>query len=207
VRKSDLKFYVARIKRLIKRRNIEKIEYGVRTLHAALLAATREASANRFIFQASEELQKVLTTVAPLECAVTVAAVALLQEYNPRYFVNDRAFDFALVRAFRAQGSLAYGSTWDHREQRMRLWYRPLSPRSTAYAAMFLKECYSPFINAIRREDRTDQLASARATFNEGFAEPAKKRKKQPVRLAPRGAPRKPLVVSPLGTPAQRRST
>src|SRR5205807_4003138 len=139
-----------------KRRNSEKIEAGLRTVHNALLAATREESSNRFVSQASHEIEKVLTATAPLACGVTLAAVALLQAHVPGYFSDDRTFDFALVRAFRAQGSLAYGSTWDNKEGRTRLWYRVWPERSTAYAAMLLKECYVPFMSAILSEDRKE---------------------------------------------------
>src|SRR6266516_4254766 len=172
VKKAALRPYVARAKRLIKRRNSEKIEAGLRTIHATLLAATQEGSSNRFVLQASQGLAKVLNETSPLACGLVVAAVALLRVHDPLYFANERTFEFALVRAFRSQGSLAYGSTWDHKAQRTRLWYRAWPERSTAYAAMLLKECYVPFIGAILTEDRKEaqQAASARAAFNEGFA-------------------------------------
>ena len=206
VRKSDLKPFLRRAKKLVKLRNAERIEAGLRTVHAALLAATEQESSNRYVIKASDEIAKVLKETAPLACGLTIAAVALLQAHNPRYFATDKTFDFALVRAFRAQGSLAFGSAWDHEEQRARLWYRVWPERSTAYAAMLLKEFYAPFVAAILTEDSKEalQAASARAAFNEGFKE-----KKTVAEKAPRGAPRKgPLVVSPLGTPAQtRRST
>ncbi len=169
VRKSDLKPFVTRAKKLVKLRNAERIEAGLRTIHATLLAATEQESSNRYVIKASDEIAKVLKETAP-------------------------------------QGSLAYGSAWDHEEQRARLWYRVWPERSTAYAAMLLKEFYAPFVAAILTEDSKEalQAASARAAFNEGFKE-----KKTVAEKAPRGAPRKgPLVVSPLGTPAQtRRST
>jgi len=198
VRKSDLKPFVTRAKKLVKLRNAERIEAGLRTIHAALLAATEQESSNRYVIKASDEIAKVLKETAPLACGLTIAAVALLQAH--------KTFDFALVRAFRAQSSLAFGSAWDHEEQRARLYYRVWPERSTAYAAMLLKEFYAPFVAAILTEDSKEalQAVSARAAFNEGFKE-----KKTVAEKAPRGAPRKgPLVVSPLGTPAQtRRST
>jgi len=199
VRKADLKPYVARAKRLIKRRNSEKIEAGLRTIHATLLAATQEGSSNRFVLKASQGLAKVLTSTSPVACGLVVAAVALLRVHNPLYFANERTWEYALVRAFRAQGSLAYGSTWANKDGRTRLWYRVWPERRTAYAAMLLKECYVPFMSAILSEDRkeAEQATSARAAINEGFKET------KPATLAPRGSSRKPLGVSPLGTPAQ----
>src|SRR6266699_3391698 len=194
----------AAFQKAVKLRNAERIGAGLRTIHAALLAATEQESSNRYVIKASDEIAKVLKETAPLACGLTIAAVALLQAHNPRYFATDKTFDFALVRAFRAQGSLAYGSAWDHEEHRARLWYRVWPERSTAYAAMLLKEFYAPFVAAILTEDGKEalQAASARAAFNEGFKE------KKPAKPAPGGSPRKPLGMSPLGTPAQtRRST
>src|SRR5207237_8794345 len=79
VRKGDLKTFVARAKRLIKRRNSEKIEAGLRTIHATLLAATQEGSSSRFVLQASQGLANVLHETSPLACGLVVVAVAALR--------------------------------------------------------------------------------------------------------------------------------
>jgi len=186
------------------RRNHEKILDGLRVIHSTLLAVTEEGSSSRFVRQAHTGLAKALNESDPLACGLTVASLALLRVHNPRQFPTERTWEFALVRTFRSQvhGSMAYGTTWSHQEQRAKLWFKRWPERTTEYAALLLKEAYVPFIAAMLSEDKRE--ASARAAIREGFEQPATtKRKTKPATLAPRGSPRKPLGVSPLGTPAQ----
>src|SRR5437773_535450 len=112
VKKADLRRYVTRARRLIKCRNSEKIEAGLRSIHATLLAVTQEGSNSRFVRQAHTGLAKALDEASPLACGLAVAAVALLRVHNPRHFPTERTWEFALVRTFRSQvhGSMAYGT-------------------------------------------------------------------------------------------------
>src|SRR5207247_390603 len=125
---------------------------------ATLLAVTQEGSNSRVAGQAHTGLAKALDEASPLACGLAVAAVALLRVHNPRHFPTERTWEFALVRTFRSQvhGSMAYGTTWSHQEQRVRLWYKSWPERSTEYAALLLKEAYVSFMSAILSEDRRE---------------------------------------------------
>ena len=172
IRREEWRPYAKQARRIIERGNAEKIEAGLRRIHALLLDHCREGFTNRFHAQAGAEIAKVLENVSATECGLTIGAMYLLQSHSPQRFVSNRGFDFALVRAFRARSSMSCGSTWDYRESRARKWYIDLPFRTVERMALLLRESFAPFVGALLAADRRhgDQIASVRSTLNEGFA-------------------------------------
>ena len=54
-----------------------------------------------------------------VESGVTVAAVFLMRDQERRRRVSDAAFDFELVRIWRSQTRLNFGSYWNHKTDKV----------------------------------------------------------------------------------------
>jgi hypothetical protein len=176
IRKPELTEYVKRVKQLISSR--ERIETYLREQAAVLadVAQMPEARSNgawvvRWKQKATEEMVRVLRDVDPISGGVTVAAVFLMRDQQPRRFVSDPAFRTQLVRLWRSQTRLAFGSFWNQRTDKVVSVYKDLPPRVVETIALFLVEAYARFagyvISADRREK--DRATALDETLDAGF--------------------------------------
>jgi hypothetical protein len=128
-----------------------KLAEGLSRLHDALGAHARQVvhdylagkPSQKWGRIAAQEAGRVVEATTPTGCATVVAALFLMQDDDPGRFVGDEGFRFQLVRMFRAQTDLAYGSYWDPRTGSSKTVYRDLPHRATASLGALIVDAYS----------------------------------------------------------------
>jgi len=170
--------YVKRVKRLI--RNRERIETYLLELAGVLADVVQmpEARSNgvwvvRWKKKATEEMMRVLRDVDATSGGVTVAAAFLMRDQEPRRFVSDPAFRTQLVRLWRSQTGLAFGSFWNQRTDKVVSVYKDLPPRVVETIALFLVETYARFAGYVIAADRRekDRATALDETLSAGFSD------------------------------------
>ena len=153
VPKGELVPYVREVRRVLRGRETTRLVNYLNNLRACLLdhAVDASGSRNRWTRLAANEIGRALEQTDILDCTVTLAAVWLLAERQPRRFVNRRSFEFVLVRHFRAHAETAWGSYWDDRQSRPKKVYRDLRPIVIEHMAAVLVESFSPLVSRILR--------------------------------------------------------
>jgi len=174
-----LKKYLKRVKRLLQRGNMEKIEAHLRAVAARIEEAVRSPEAvaapmgvNRWKQKAVDEILRVLGDTDPVKSGITVAAVFLMRDQDHRRFVDDTAFDFELVRLWRSQTRLNFGSYWNQETDKVVATYRPL-PRGVVKAIEpYLTAAYSRFASYVITAFKKDlaRQTALRTSLDEGFA-------------------------------------
>src|SRR5207249_5448719 len=176
IRKPALMTYVKRVKRLI--HNRERIETYLREQAGVLADVVQmpEARSNgvwvvRWKKKATEEMARVLRDVDPISAGVTVAAVFLMRDQEPRRFVSDPAFRAQLVRLWRSQTHLAFGSFWNQRTDKVVSVYKDLPARVVETIALFLVEAYARFAGYVSAADRREKerATALDETLDAGF--------------------------------------
>ncbi|MCK1745916.1 hypothetical protein IVA80_35425 [Bradyrhizobium sp. 139] len=98
----------------------------------------------RYVRAGTKELVRLANTVSGREVAVTVIAMYLLQDHDPRLFKNEIGFRTQLVRRVRTLSSTSF-SHWsgasDGRERRA---IKELEPRTVEYLSGLLVELFGP---------------------------------------------------------------
>jgi len=188
VRKPEVEKYRKRIKRLLRRGNLEKIEQHLRAVAARIEDAARSPEAvaapmswrtgqpwgpNRWKQKAVDEILRVLGETDAVESGITVAAVFLLRDREHRRFADDRAFDFELVRLWRSQTRLAFGSFWNQKTDKVTAYYKPLRPRVVEEIEPYLTTAYARFAGYVigAFQKHLARQAAVRTSLDEGFAE------------------------------------
>jgi len=167
------------VTRLLKRANMEKIELHLRAVAERLGDAARSPEAvaspfgvDRWKRRAVDEVLKVLGDTEAVESGILVAAVFLMRDQERRRFVNDTAFDFELVRLWRSQTYVNFGSYWNQATDKVVSTYRPLPRGVVEVMAPYLVAAYSRFASYVIRALKKDlaQQAALRTSLDEGFA-------------------------------------
>ncbi|MET4273311.1 MULTISPECIES: hypothetical protein [unclassified Bradyrhizobium] len=127
----------------------------------------------RYVRAGMKELVRLSNTVSGREVAVTVIAMYLLQEYDPRLFKNEMGFRTQLVRRVRGLSSTSF-SNWsgasDGRERRA---MKELEPRTAEYLSGLLVELFGVAgvrIAQIEKREEEEQRKE-RLTFYDALRE------------------------------------
>jgi hypothetical protein len=174
IRKPEVERYVSRIKRLLKSANLEKIEAHLRERHGLLRDCSTALKEAKSVFgtqrrqRTASEMLLVLDAVDPVRSGLTVAALFLMRDQEPHRFVSDQAFRFQLVRVWRSQTRLAFGSFYDEKADRVVATYKPLPPRVIEVIAPLLIQAYAPF--GARIVSAYHRALKSRQTLAEAFA-------------------------------------
>jgi len=157
-KQTELATYIKRIKQLLKRAaNIERVETYLHDVAHGIEGAARSLEAvevgkpwaHRWRQRAVDEMLRVLGDTNAVESGILVAAVFLMQDQDRHKFVSDRAFDFQLVRLWRSQTTLAFGSSYSHTTGKMSGYYRDLPPRVVEEIVPCLKTAYARFASRV----------------------------------------------------------
>jgi len=176
----DLKPYITRIRRLIRKGNSEKVERALTTLHTFVSDYARDEIAEResrslqgppHELQALRVVAHVLEEAKPLDVGITLAAVWLMRAREPWRFLNDQVFRFDLVRMFRKLASMSYGSYWSPAMNAVHRTYRELRPATIETIATMLIEVYARFGSRIIEADSAERARrkEARTLIDQGL--------------------------------------
>jgi len=174
-----------RLRRLVQRGGkADRVELAFRQIASNLAEVTvddlRQPSQNgkarvwvpRWQAQALDEVQRVLGDTDPIASGYLICAMFVLREADSRRFASDRGFNFELVRMWRKQTRLAYGSWYNPETDTVRGYWKDLPPRVVEYVAELLLVAYSRVaglaLGAVRKE--RERQAALRDNLNEGFA-------------------------------------
>jgi hypothetical protein len=115
---------------------------------------------------------KVLGDADAVQSGIVVAAVFLLRHLEPRRFVSDRGFEFQLVRLWRSQTRLSFGSFYNAKTDQTVSTYRDLPPRVVQELALLLVPTYSRFAGYVVAAFHKNlaRRAALKESLAEGFA-------------------------------------
>jgi hypothetical protein len=187
LRKPEVSKYSKRIERLLKKRGSwERIETYLRETASLLadvvqdpeythpLAADGKCGiwVNRWRQRARDEVLKVLGDADAVQSGIMVAAVFLLRDLEPRRFVTDRAFESQLVRLWRSQTRLSFGSFYNVKTDKTVSTYRDLPPKVVAEIALLLVATFTRFAGNVVAAFHKDlaRRAARKENLTEGFA-------------------------------------
>ena len=176
----DLRPYIVRIRRLIRRGNPDKVQQALTTLHTFLGDYVRDEIAEResrslqgppHEMQALRVVGHVLEEAKPLDVGITLAAVWLMRAREPWRFRTDQVFRFDLVRMFRKLASMSFGSYWSPAMNAIHRTYRELRPATIETIATILIEVYARFGSRIIEADtlKRAERKEARALIDEAL--------------------------------------
>jgi hypothetical protein len=178
IRKPEVEKYSKRIQRLLKGGNLDKIETFLREQHALLTDCVTTLGEMKGIWGAQRrertvnEMLRVLKAVDAVRSGLTVAALFLMRDQESYRFVSDQAFRFQLVRLWRSNTRLSFGSYYNEKTDKTVAVYKPLPPRVIEVIASLLIEAYSRFAAHVIQADK-QAFAKRQAlakTLTEGFA-------------------------------------
>jgi hypothetical protein len=118
------------------------------------------------------EMLRVLKAVDAVRSGLTVAALFLMRDQESYRFVSDQAFRFQLVRLWRSNTRLSFGSYYNEKTDKTVAVYKPLPPRVIEAIAGLLIEAYSRFGAHVIAADK-NALVKRQAlvkSLAEGFA-------------------------------------
>ena len=176
----DLRPYIVRIRRLIRRGNADKVQQALTTLHTFLGDYVRDEIAEResrslqgppHEMQALRVVGHVLEEAKALDVGITLAAVWLMRAREPWRFQTDQVFRFDLVRMFRKLASMSFGSYWSPAMNAIHRTYRELRPATIETIAAVLIEVYARFGSRIIEADslKRAERKEARALIDEAL--------------------------------------
>jgi hypothetical protein len=174
IRKPEVEKYITRITRVLKAANLEKAETYLRERQATLIdcvAALQEAKGTwgkLRRLRTTSEMLRVLNAVDPVRSGLTVAALFLMRDQESHRFASDQSFRFQLVRVWRSQTRLSFGSYYNHQTERVVSTYKPLPPRVIEAIAPLLIETYSRFAGHVIAAEK--RALTPRQTLAEAFA-------------------------------------
>lgn len=178
IRKPEMEKYLRCIQRLLKGGKLDTIETFLREQHALLIECVTTLGAMKGTWGALRrertvnEMLRVLRAVDAVRSGLTVAALFLMRDQESYRFVSDQAFRFQLVRLWRSNTRLSFGSYYNQKTDKTVATYKPLPPRVVEAIASLLIEGYSRFAGHVIAADK-QALAKRQAlakTLAEGFA-------------------------------------
>jgi hypothetical protein len=154
ITRQELKPFEDRVRKVMATRNqalivstLTEINDRIRRYAEAEIAQFHRGTAsNRHLITACDQLQKVSTNVDPVRIAVTLAALFLLRDYQPRRFVSDEGMVGAIVRQYRLPSGIARGMTYDRKRNKDIGWFKSLPKEVTRYMGKVIVEMYGPWI-------------------------------------------------------------
>jgi len=123
----------------------------------------------RYHREAWSDLARLGKEVQPREVIETILAVYLMEGWNPRRFVDDRAFGFQLVRRVRSLSTVAVAEYHDFKSGKQKKVYRDFKPKTCEYLASILKTTFGVAGLAVARleaRDRQQQEADKQSFFD-----------------------------------------
>jgi len=103
---------------------------------------------------AADQMKKACRSVDPVTSAITIAALFLMQDEQPRRFAGDAGFTGTLVRQYRLPSGIARGRTYDRKRDKDVGWFKSLPLRVTAYMGRDLIAAYTPWLVHVRKADQ-----------------------------------------------------
>lgn len=113
--------------------------------------------------QACHQITKVTATVDPIQTAVTIAALYLLQKRNPHRVVSDRALMGALVRQYRFPSGLAMGTAHNRKTDKIVGSFKPLPMKTTVALGKMVADAYANFVAFCLSADKGFEQSEAKA--------------------------------------------
>lgn len=134
---------------------------------------TSELGDSRWAREPAERLVRVFNDAAPLEVLTRCTALFLLRERQPYLFASDRAFQFQFVRGVRKLSSVADGTFWNSRAQRVQPVVKEIPQRVQVTMASWLIEWSATWATSIVEiAEKQTQRDRARAVLaSELFAD------------------------------------
>lgn len=180
ISQKDLKPYVRRVERLIQRNTSGKIESGLHQIKSLLEMSANEVvsdfyerhrAMNRQWVKANQEILKVLKDSEPIRIGVTIAAMYLLQQEDPRRFASDRGLVFELVRKYRSLTDRNIGSYYNGETGRVTRVYKDLPTKVVEYMGKKIIEYYKTWVALVvtKCESESKSLEKANKMIKEGF--------------------------------------
>jgi hypothetical protein len=90
--------------------------------------------------KAAQEIRKLAADVEPRAIVEVVAAMVVMQEFEPRRFRSDRAFWIQLSRRVRALTDVNYGERYIHATGRVKRVYREMTPDAMRMLGQWLAQ-------------------------------------------------------------------
>ena len=135
--------------------SLTEINSRIRQYAEAEIARYHRGTAmNRHVVTGCEQLQKVASTVDPVQTAVTLAALFLLSEHRPRCFVSDAGMRGAMVRQYRLPAGIARGRTYDHKRDKYVGWFKSLPRQTTEFIGQTLADAHAPWVAHVMQTDK-----------------------------------------------------
>jgi hypothetical protein len=147
-------------------------EVTVDDLHQPAPNGKSKLWVSRWQAQALDEVQRVLGDTDAIASGYLICAMFVLREEDARRFTSDRGFRWELVRMWRKQTRLAYGSWYNAETDTVRGYWKDLPPRVVEYISELLTAAYAPVAGLASRAvlKERERHASLRANLTEGFA-------------------------------------
>lgn len=133
----------------------------------ALIARAEEEVADKGPYErhkrlAAEELIKVAKDVPFARVLETVTAMVFLWDEEPRLFPSDDSFRVQVARRVRALTNLNCGTIYDHKERRVRRFYRDIPFKAARFLGQQVVELLAPgCLGIVRVEQRERAQAEA----------------------------------------------
>ncbi|HEX2135780.1 MAG TPA: hypothetical protein VHG30_07715 [Microvirga sp.] len=85
---------------------------------------------------------------------MTLAALFLVREYQPRRFVSDERMVGAIVRQYRLPSGIARRWTYDRKRNKDVGWFKSLPKQVTEFLGKTIIEAYAPWIAHVVQAER-----------------------------------------------------
>src|SRR5690348_3454182 len=178
LRKTELKPFLAEVRRLCMRGDKEKTTHVFEAIQARMRNLAESTLAERLahavrgpkrLQQAEQEIARVTAEANPVEAAHLIGALFLLRERMPGRWPTERAFRFELVRSWRKLAGIAYGTCWNHQRGKLRRMYKEMPPTVVEALAEWLVIAYTPLVARLSAAANAD--ANQPKTFRDALAE------------------------------------
>lgn len=172
IRKPEAEAYVKRVLKLVG--DAEKMEAYLRERQTLLLDCVTTLKEAKSVWgtlrrqRTTSEMLRVLNAVDPVRSGLTIAALCLMRDQESHRFFNDQSFRFQLVRLWRSNTRLSFGSYYNHETGRVVSTYKPLPPRVVEAIAPLLIQTYSSFAGHVIAANK--RALTPRQTLAEAFA-------------------------------------
>jgi hypothetical protein len=169
ITKAQLKPYLKLVKARIGK-NPEHIAWVALDDRWRLLVDHAEAVVAKFMTEAgprwrllaAREVIKLAKVVKPRDVVEVVAAMVVMQEFEPRAFRSDDAFWQQLARRVRSLSDLHIGERWDFKRNRVRRVYREMNPQAAVCLGHWLAEMLGAGGQHIARVERAAREKKAK---------------------------------------------
>jgi hypothetical protein len=177
VRKPEVKVLVKQVQRLVQHANREQVDQYLRDVASNLKEVVESPEAvevwskkgsalpwvHRWRKRAVNEIVRVLEDTDPVQSGLWIAALFLLRDQQPLRFRSDRAFTFQLVRLWRGQAGIAFGTWFNPETGKATGYYLDLPPKVTEAIYQFLVPAYARFVSRVITAFNKEQAQEATA--------------------------------------------